>query len=84
MRVLRILEYEGTPEFVKASLDKRIKGSMVTKNGIIREAILGDVTDFLSCEIAEVIHDHGRNITTMEFDMNVLLSHPYAPIAPAP
>jgi hypothetical protein len=39
-RVLRVLEYEGTLDFLKASLAQRaVRGCMMTLNGSVREAV---------------------------------------------
>lgn len=47
VRVLRIIEYVGTPEFVARSLAQSIQGTMRAPDGEIRTAILGDAADFL-------------------------------------
>ena len=51
VRVLRVLEYVGTREFVERSLEKRsIHGEMRAPNGYIREAFLGGILGFESVE----------------------------------
>ncbi|KKL10274.1 hypothetical protein LCGC14_2557470 [marine sediment metagenome] len=52
VRVLRILEYKGTREFVTKSLENRgVKEIMKVPNGQISEAFLGGILGF------EVISD---------------------------
>ena len=42
-RLIRVLVYEGTPEFIQGCLTRRwLKGSYCLSNGVIREAIVGD------------------------------------------
>lgn len=42
-RLIRVLVYEGTPEFIQDCLTRRwLKGSYCPPNGVIREAIVGD------------------------------------------
>ena len=48
-RILRVIEYTGTDEFLNACIEKRqVKGTMTVPNGCIREAILGDVPEILT------------------------------------
>lgn len=42
-RLIRVLVYEGSPEWIQRALAERgVKGSYKTSEGIIREAIVGD------------------------------------------
>lgn len=42
-RLIRVLVYEGTPEWIQEVLNKRgVKGSYRTPHGQIKEAIVGD------------------------------------------
>jgi hypothetical protein len=42
-RLIRVLVYEGTPQFIAGALQTRgVKGSHTVRGGIIREAIVGD------------------------------------------
>lgn len=42
-RLIRVLVYEGTPEFIQDCLTRRwLKGSYCLSKGMIREAIVGD------------------------------------------
>lgn len=56
MRVIRILEYEGTPGFLKRTMNNRkVRGSHrfgqgSRLEGTIKEAILGDISDFIGTE----------------------------------
>lgn len=64
VRRLRVLEMVGTEEFVNACIERRtVKGSHVTPNGSIREAILGDTNEILTdAEIEAVVakrHEKG-------------------------
>ncbi len=49
IKVLRILEYIGTPEFIQSTLKRRgVKGSLVMPSeGTIKEAFMGDVFDYI-------------------------------------
>lgn len=50
-RLIRVLVYEGSPEWIAEALAKRgVKGSYVTPRGVIKEAIVGDFLE-------EVIED---------------------------
>ena len=47
-RILRVIEYVGTDEFLHACVDNRqVKGTRTFPDGIIREAILGDTPEIL-------------------------------------
>lgn len=47
-RMLRVLEYTGTREFIDEHTTKRfVKGTKELKSGTIREYILGDTTELL-------------------------------------
>jgi len=47
-RVLRVLEYVGTPEWIARTLDLRnIKGRKYVKDGQISEAIIGETPELL-------------------------------------
>lgn len=47
-RVLRVIEYVGTEDFIRACIDRRqVKGTMIHPNGTIREAVLGDTPELL-------------------------------------
>jgi hypothetical protein len=47
-RYIRILIYEGSPEWIaNAQAERGVKGSMTTKGGIIREAVVGDFLEVL-------------------------------------
>jgi hypothetical protein len=49
MKILRVLEYEGTEEFISSCLKNRaIRNRYEVGNGIIREAILGGTDEVLS------------------------------------
>lgn len=42
-RLIRVLVYEGTPEFIADALKCRgVKGSHNCGNGVIKEAVVGD------------------------------------------
>ena len=42
-RLIRVLVYEGTSEWIQDCLKRRsLKGSYVCPNGVIKEAIVGD------------------------------------------
>ena len=44
MRILRILEYVGSKEFILSSLENRgVKGAHYVINGVIREGFVGDI-----------------------------------------
>ncbi|MDE2098759.1 MAG: hypothetical protein KGL39_16005 [Patescibacteria group bacterium] len=48
-RVLRILEYVGTPEFIASSVERRlVKGTKTIPTGTIREAFIGDTYEVLA------------------------------------
>ncbi len=48
VRIIRILEYTGTREFVERSLINRgVVKQKETPNGIIREAILGEFAELI-------------------------------------
>lgn len=48
-RILRVIEYTGTDEFLQYCIDNRqVKGTKTLGNGTIREAILGDTPEILS------------------------------------
>ena len=48
IRVLRVLEYEGTEEAVMKSLNLRtVKEAMITPNITIRESIVGGISGFV-------------------------------------
>ena len=66
-RLLRVLEYEGTMEFIKQSLANRVvKGTMPRFGGkdsdVIRESIIGGVEGFveLNPETLEEVPDNGE------------------------
>ena len=47
-RLIRVLVYEGPPEFIAKSLANRsVKGSHSVGNCLIREAIVGDFLEIL-------------------------------------
>lgn len=48
-RILRVIEYVGTPEFIRDAIDKRsVKGRRdVPGKGYITEAILGETAEVL-------------------------------------
>ena len=54
VRVLRVIEYIGTEEWVHSQIEKRqVKGSRAvvvdgTYSGVIKEAIIGDTSEVLS------------------------------------
>lgn len=54
-RILRVLEYTGTDEWLTATLEHRaVKGSRtISGQGIIREAMLGEISYYL---------DHAENV----------------------
>lgn len=55
-RILRVIEYVGTPEFIRDAINKRsVKGRMELRSGnVIQEAIIGDVYEiFAEQEIVE-------------------------------
>lgn len=54
-RVLRVLEYTGTDEWLTETLNRRaIKGTVVYSGfGIIREAVIGEIAHYL---------DHAENV----------------------
>ena len=42
-RLIRVLVYEGQPEWIQECLTKRgVKGSMTVSRGVIKEAVVGD------------------------------------------
>ena len=44
MRILRILEYVGSKEFIRSSLESRgVKGAHYVLGGVIREGFVGDI-----------------------------------------
>ena len=58
-RVLRVLEYTGTPEWVADCITRReIKGRWVCPNGQISEAIVGEIPELL--EYAALAADADR------------------------
>lgn len=55
-RILRVIEYVGTADFVRNSIDKRgVKGSYRLKDGVIREGLIGE-----TAEVIEMPEDEGR------------------------
>lgn len=63
-RVLRIIEYSGTREWVDRQIAQRsVKGTRVVANGgTLREAIIGDVPELLG---------HSENFEGIHEDENV-------------
>ena len=56
MRVLRFIEYVGTPDFINDCIARRsLKGTRILPGGFMREAILGDTTEVLSDYDVEVL-----------------------------
>ncbi|KKK51545.1 hypothetical protein LCGC14_3113900 [marine sediment metagenome] len=54
VRVLRFIEYVGTPEFIDDCIARRgLKGTRVLPGGFMREAILGDTAEVLSDDEVE-------------------------------
>ncbi len=51
-RILRVIEYVGTDEFLRKCIEERtVKGTKtIPMEGIIREAILGDTPEILTKE----------------------------------
>lgn len=59
-RLIRVLVYEGTPEWIaKALADRGIKGSRKSRDGNIREAIVGDFLEVVD-DRSEVDKDARR------------------------
>lgn len=49
VRMLRFIEYIGTPEFISNCIARRgLKGTRILPGGFMREAILGDTAEVLS------------------------------------
>lgn len=47
-RILRVLEYTGTPDFTRDAIERRaVKGERILGNGVIREAVLGETPEVL-------------------------------------
>jgi bacterioferritin (cytochrome b1) len=58
-RLIRVLVYEGTPEFIQDQLLNRgVKGSRVFNGNMIKEAIVGD---FLSEVLDTTIETHDQD-----------------------
>ena len=56
MRVLRFIEYVGTPEFISDCIARRgLKGTRILPGGFMREGILGDTAEVLSDREAEAL-----------------------------
>lgn len=48
-RLVRILVYEGTPEWIQDCMKRRgVKGSYAIPQGVIKEAIVGDFLETLT------------------------------------
>jgi hypothetical protein len=63
MKILRVLEYEGTAEFIANSLKNRsVKVRYEIPDGVIREAILGTFEDLFlqftkeNCDVCNYPH----------------------------
>lgn len=62
-RILRVLEYTGTDEFIRRCIDGRqVKGTMVRVHGTIREAILGDTAEILTKGMKEALDPKFYNV----------------------
>ena len=55
-RLIRILVYEGTDDFIQQALrDRGVKGSHTVRCGVIKEAIVGDfLEDVVTATVTEV------------------------------
>ncbi len=63
-RVLRVLEYIGTDDFIKRSIeDRSVKGTRrIAGYGEIREAVLGDTTEVLTVSVDTPLLGDEENI----------------------
>lgn len=48
-RLLRVIEYTGTSEFIRNSINRRsVKGHLDVRDGVIREALIGETAEVLN------------------------------------
>ncbi len=53
-RLVRVLVYEGTPEWIQDCMKRRgVKGSYTVPQGVIKEAIVGDFLEDITPIIEE-------------------------------